>query len=105
MSPSLPFLGLGLALCAFAQNPPGTPSAAAPAAPLRLTLEEALARARANSPEVLHASIDALLAREDTVQAKAGLLPSLSTFNQYIYTQANGTPTACRLQRRRTCLQ
>ena len=92
MSSTLPILGLGLALCqgaAFAQNPPPTP----PNATLRLTLEDALARARANSPEVLRASIDALLAREDTVQAKAALLPNASSFNQFIYTQPNGAPS------------
>jgi outer membrane protein TolC len=92
MSSTLPILGLGLVLCqgaAFAQNPPP----ATPNAPLSLTLEDALARARANSPEVLRANIDALLAREDTVQAKAGLLPSASSFNQFIYTQPNGAPT------------
>lgn len=89
MSPTLPILGLGLALCAFAQNPPQPPSSA----PLRLTLEDALARARANSPDLLHANIDALIAREDTVQAKTSLLPSVSSFNQFIYTQANGSPT------------
>ena len=30
---------------------------------------------------------------EDRVQARAGLLPSLSGFGQYIYTQPNGTPS------------
>ena len=92
MSTTLPILGLGLALCqgiAFAQIPPP----ATPNAPLRLTLDDALARARANSPEFLRANIDALRAREDTVQAKASLLPSAGYFNQFIYTQPNGAPT------------
>ncbi|HUP04885.1 MAG TPA: TolC family protein [Bryobacteraceae bacterium] len=90
MSRSLPLLGLGLALCALAQNPPpGQP----PNAPLRLTLDDALARARANSPDLLRANLDALIAREDAVQAKAGLLPSVSGYSQYIYTQANGNPS------------
>ena len=56
--------------------------------PLRLTLADALQRARANSPQILSANINALLAREDTVQAKAALLPTAGTLNQYIYTQA-----------------
>ena len=89
MTYNLPILGLGLILCqgaAFAQNPP-------PAAPLRLTLDDALARARANSPEFLRANIDALMAREDKVQARASLLPDASYFNQFIYTQPNGSPT------------
>jgi outer membrane protein TolC len=78
-----PIVGLGLALClgASAQTPP---------APLTLTLEDALARARANSPLLLSANIAAQLAREDTVQAKAGLLPTLNWENQMIYTQPNG---------------
>jgi len=63
------------------------------AAPLRLTLEEALERARANSPQIVSANIAALLAHEDTVQAKAALLPGVSGFSQYIYTQPNGLPS------------
>jgi outer membrane protein TolC len=83
--------GLILALCqgAFAQSPPPAPQSA----PLRLTLEDAMARARANSPQILSASIATLLAREDTVQAKAALLPEVSSFNQFIYTQPNGAPS------------
>jgi outer membrane protein TolC len=85
--PSKLFLpGLALALCqgAVAQSPPAT---------LRLTLDEAMARARANSPQILSAGIATLLAREDTVQAKAALLPTVGSFNQFVYTQPNGTPT------------
>jgi len=75
-----------LALCQFvwAQTPVNAPANG----PLRLTLEEAMTRAKANSPQILSANIAALLAREDTVQAKAALLPSVTTLNQYIYTQA-----------------
>ena len=90
--PSKLFLsGLALALCqgAFAQSPPPAPQSA----PLRLTLDDAMARARANSPQILSANIATLLAREDTVQAKAALLPEASSFNQFIYTQPNGTPS------------
>jgi outer membrane protein TolC len=86
MPSKLFFPGLALALCqgAFAQSPP---------APLRLTLDDAMARARANSPQILSAGIATLLAREDAVQAKAALLPEVSSFNQFIYTQPNGTPS------------
>jgi outer membrane protein TolC len=90
--PHIPLIvGLGLALCqgAFAQNPPATP----PNAPLRLTLEDAMERARANSPQILSANLAALIAREDTVQARAALLPSVNSFNQFIYTQPNGAPS------------
>jgi outer membrane protein TolC len=68
------------------------PGAAAQPA-MTISLQEALQRARANSPQFQSASIAALLAREDRVQAKAGLLPTANYFNQYIYTQGNGTPS------------
>jgi len=63
------------------------------AARLTISLQDALERARANSPQFQSANISALLAREDRVQSKAGLLPSLNYFNQYIYTEGNGTPS------------
>jgi outer membrane protein TolC len=77
-----PIVGLTIALCqgALAQTPN---------APLRLTLDDAMQRARANSPQILTANINALLARQDTVQARAALLPSVNTINQYIYTQTH----------------
>jgi outer membrane protein TolC len=90
--PHIPLIvGLGLALCqgAFAQNPP----AASQDAPLRLTFEDAMERARANSPQILSANLAALMAREDTLQAKAALLPNVNSFNQFIYTEASGTPS------------
>ncbi len=62
-------------------------------APLTISLQDALERARANSPQFLAAGISALLAREDRIQGKAGLLPSVNAFNQYIYTEGNGTPS------------
>jgi outer membrane protein TolC len=86
------FLGLGLALCrgALAQTPFPAP---APAPSLVLTLQECMERARANSPQLLSANIAALLAREDTRQAKAALLPTAIGLGQYIYTQPNGLPS------------
>ena len=61
--------------------------------PLTLTLQDALARARNNSPQFLSALTDAALAREDRVQARAGLLPTVTYNNEYLYTQGNGTPS------------
>ena len=58
--------------------------------PLAITLTDALARASANAPQLLSANIATLLAREDTVQAKAALLPSVNGVSQFIYTQPNG---------------
>ena len=60
---------------------------------LHLTLQEVMQRARQYSQQVYTADIAAKMAHEDTVQAKAGLLPTASGFSQYIYTQANGSLT------------
>jgi outer membrane protein TolC len=81
--------GIALALChcAYAQAVPDN------AAPLRLTLQDAMERAQKYSQQTLTANIAALLAREDTVQAKAALLPSVNGLSQYIYTQGNDTPS------------
>jgi outer membrane protein TolC len=61
--------------------------------PLRLTLQDALARARTVNPQLLSASLAAQIAHEDAVQAKAALLPNAQGLSQFIYTQPNGTPT------------
>ena len=62
-----------------------------PAQPLRLTLADALSRAQANSLPLVSAGLAARIAREDTVQARAALLPNVNWSNQFIYTQPNGT--------------
>lgn len=82
-----------MAALAIAQTPVQQNEAQPAATRLTISLQDALERARANSPQFQSASITALLAREDRVQSKAGLLPSLNYFNQYIYTQGNGTPS------------
>src|SRR5579863_1150324 len=86
-----------LVLCAgvasgFAQ---ATPSPAQ-GAPLTITLQDALQRARLNEPQYRSAVTDLGLAREDRVQARAGLLPSVAYDNSFIYTQGTGPlPTNC----------
>src|SRR6266446_10289030 len=64
-----------------------------PAPPPVITLQDALARARQYGGQIQSANLTALLAREDRVQARAATLPSLNAFNQFIYTEANGTPS------------
>ena len=59
--------------------------------PLTISLQDAIERARRYSSQFQAAVTAAGLAREDSVQAKAALLPTVNYFNQYIYTQANGT--------------
>src|SRR5271169_6793864 len=76
--------GLGLAVCTVQAQPPAS---------LSLTFADALERARANGPALLAANYAAQIAHEDTVQAKAALLPTANWFNQFIYTQPNGTPS------------
>ena len=54
---------------------------------LRLTLNDALARARKNSTQFQAARTDAAIARQDRYQAGAALLPSVTYNNQALYTQ------------------
>ncbi|HET9285168.1 MAG TPA: TolC family protein [Candidatus Angelobacter sp.] len=78
-----------LTLNALAQQK--SDSAASTQAPLTLTLQDALTRARANSIPFQSAITDQRVAHEDKVQARAALLPSVNFNNQFIYTEPNGT--------------
>ena len=62
-------------------------------APPVITLQDALERARTLDAQFQSASTDAQIAREDRVQARAGLLPSFSKTTQYHGTQGH-TPLA-----------
>jgi outer membrane protein TolC len=62
----------------------------ATAAPLRLTLQDALDRARKNSTQFQAAVTTAGLAREDRRQAFTSLLPTVVYNNSAIYTQGTG---------------
>jgi len=78
-----------------ATNPLGraqSPAGAAQSGSITIDLKDALQRARDNSQQLQSATLDIHIAQEDRSQAKAALLPTLSYFNQYIYTQGNGTP-------------
>jgi outer membrane protein TolC len=59
-------------------------------APLTITLQDALERARGNDPQFLSAEVDAKLAHEDRLQARAAMLPGVNSTNQYLGTQGNG---------------
>ncbi len=72
---------------------PGTANAQVPAATVSLTLADALARAKANSPQFQAALTQLGIAREDRVQARATLLPGVDYNNQFLYTEGNGTPS------------
>jgi len=58
-----------------------------------MTLQAVLDQARANSQQFRAAQLASNLAAEDKKQARAALLPAVSGFSQYIYTQPNGTPS------------
>ena len=66
------------------------PANAAAAAPLRLTLQDALDRARKNSVQFQAALTNAGLVRQDRRQAFDALLPSVTYNNSAIYTQSAG---------------
>ncbi len=62
-------------------------------APVTISLADALTRAKQYGGQIQSASLAVLLAKEDTAQARAGRLPTVNAFNQFIYTEANGTPS------------
>jgi outer membrane protein len=66
------------------------PTQGQPTPPITVTLQDALERARKNDPLFLSAISDAKSAQEDRVQARAGLLPTISATTQYLGTQGNG---------------
>jgi outer membrane protein TolC len=60
---------------------------------ISLTLADALARAKANSPQFQAALMRLGLAREDRVQARAAMLPGVDYNNSFVYTEGNHTAT------------
>lgn len=71
-------------------------TAANQGAPLTVTLQDALQRARVNDPQYRSALTDLGVAREDRVQARAGLLPNVNYNNSFIYTEGTGPlPASC----------
>jgi outer membrane protein len=73
-----------------APSAPSNASVAVSAAPLCLTLQDALARARKYNPQFQSVVTDAAIAHQDSKQALAGLLPSANYDNSFIYTQPGG---------------
>jgi outer membrane protein TolC len=94
---SLAFLACTLVSAAQEAPPPPDPepgspqqSAQAPsssAAPLRITLQDALDRARKNNTQFQAAVTTAALARQDRTQARNALLPTVTYNNSAVYTQ------------------
>jgi len=65
-------------------------AAPAPSPIVRLTLQDALARAKKNATQLQAAETDAAIARQDRYQAGTALLPSVNYNTQALYTQSNG---------------
>ena len=87
-----------LVLCGYASRSfaQATATPQAQGAPLTITLQDALQRARQNDPQYRSAVTDLGLAHEDRVQARAGLLPNVNYNTSFIYTQGTGPlPSAC----------
>jgi outer membrane protein TolC len=70
---------------------PQNSSSAPSNAPLMLTLQDALERARKNNPEYRAAVTEFGVAREDRIQSRAALLPSVNYNAAFLYTEGNGT--------------
>ena len=58
--------------------------------PVTVTLQDALEKARKLDPTLLGATSDARSAREDRIQARNAMLPTISATTQYLGTQGNG---------------
>jgi len=58
--------------------------------PVTVTLQDALEKARKLDPTLLGATWDAMSAREDRIQARNAMLPTISATTQYLGTQGNG---------------
>jgi outer membrane protein TolC len=91
-------LFIWMALCVAAGGQSAEPSPAKSAdvqgntnAPVTITLQDALQRAQAHSPDFRAALTELGVAREDRVQSRAGLLPNVNYNSSVIYTQGNGT--------------
>jgi outer membrane protein TolC len=83
-----PFAAGLLALSLSAQSPAQTSAPAG--APLRITLQDALALARKNEPSYHSAVTAAGIAREDRAQSRDALLPGVNFNTSDLYTQPNG---------------
>src|SRR6266496_4492682 len=83
------FLTLPVALAQEANQISATSSTA----PITVTLQDALTRAQSNEPQFHAALTDYGVAREQSVQARAALLPSVNYNAAFLYTQGNRTAT------------
>jgi outer membrane protein TolC len=76
-----------------AVDPGNSGNQSSSAAPLTITLQDAIARARKNNPEYRAALTAYGSAKEDRVQGRAALLPGVTYDAGFLYTQGNGMST------------
>jgi len=73
-----------------AANPPAS------TAPIPLTLQDALQRAKKVNPDYRAAQTEYGLAKEDKIQSRAALLPNINYTTSFIYTEGHGIPAVGR---------
>ena len=78
------------------QKQAAAPSSPTPGAPLRLTLQDALALARKNEPTYNSVATAAGVAGETRAQSRDALLPSVNFNTSVIYTQGSNAPNSVR---------
>ncbi len=101
-SASLALLSIAAASPAWGQLPVVPPASATlqtgasnnAVGPLRVTLADAIARAKKLSPTLTTALTQARLAAGAVTQARAAVLPNVAGVSQYLYTEGNGTLAA-----------
>ncbi len=76
-----------------AQVEAGPPATAETSAPLKITLADAIQRAKKLSPTLAVALANVRTAADATVQARSANLPNVLGVSQYLYTEGNGTLT------------
>jgi outer membrane protein TolC len=67
---------------------------APPSAPIHVSLQDAIERARVISPALRQVVVNEKIAIETPTQNRAANLPTVSGNSQYLYTEGNGTPSA-----------
>ena len=92
-SAQVPTAGEASASASTTQQGQTTQGATGANAPLVITLEDALQRARKLDPTYRSALTEAGIAHEDHLQARAALLPSVSENTEYLYTEGTGSST------------
>ncbi|HEV8493592.1 MAG TPA: TolC family protein [Candidatus Angelobacter sp.] len=85
------FAIFSILICVFTTAHAQQPAPSSTAAPVTITLQDALTRAQKNEPQYRNALTQYGVARANTVQGRAALLPNASYGSSFLYTEGNGT--------------